>query len=117
MSNILQKITSPESIVWVNIFFEDHCRRMSDDKLLEYIRKYIRSESVSMTATSDPLEDFSEYPCLSILIDATDVRLERNVSIESIAYEKIEQWVRDFPTAGLPFSRLLRVGSSLCLAD
>ena len=43
--------------------------------------------------------------CLSIMIDTSGVRLRKNLGVESIAFEKVQQWIRDFPKKGLPFER------------
>lgn len=92
------------SIWWVNVFFTEECKSLSDGELLTYIHDYIRQESISMTATPDPMEA-SVGDCLSIMIDTSGVRLRKNLGVESIAYEKVQQWIRDFPKKGLPFER------------
>ncbi|KAJ5239846.1 hypothetical protein N7468_004465 [Penicillium chermesinum] len=90
--------------MWVNVFFESHCKYLSDEQLLLYIHEYVRSESLAMTATPDPLEDYTDS-CLSINVDTRDTQWSNSVNIDGMVFERVQQWIRDFPMNGLPFDR------------
>ncbi|KAJ5587229.1 uncharacterized protein N7459_002994 [Penicillium hispanicum] len=91
---------------WCNVFLSCQDSYLNDSGLLRKIQCYIQNRKGSITAhPADRSHDHCVSIPLEICSELTGTTGAIADSMFDMAYDKLDQWMRDLPHQGLPFCR------------